>query len=41
LGCTVLPFVAEQRSEEFPRNVLGMLDRQLDALVGWNLNRGS
>ena len=41
LGCSVLPFVAGSRSQEFPRGVLGMFDRQLDALVGWDLNRGS
>ncbi len=41
LGCAVLPFVAGSRNEEFPRDVRGMFDRQLDALVGWNLNRGS
>ena len=41
LNCAVLPFVAGPQSEEFPRDVLGMFDRHLDALVGWNLNRGS
>jgi len=40
-GCTVLPLVAGQRSEQFPRGVVGMFERRLDALVGWNLNRGS
>lgn len=41
LGCAVLPLVAGPGSVEFSREVLGMFDRQLDALVGWNLNRGS
>jgi type IV pilus assembly protein PilM len=41
LGCAVLPFVAGSRSEQFPRDVLGMFNHQLDALVGWSLNRGA
>jgi type IV pilus assembly protein PilM len=41
LGCAVLPLIGGPRSEQFPRDVLGMFERRLDALVGWNLNRGS